>query len=175
MYDWPSPEVKERTQGRRSASYSVDLVVRLTFVSAVLASTLLGVGGCNLGNGDPPIQTPSSPSAPTAEPTTNVAPIETPSLPGREPSSEAPSLPGRGASIESSTGRSTTGVDWENYPPALKQRIDDLAEARDCALLQAQFDSAATDASREPGSTPGEMSRLMEYINHKQETAGCKN
>jgi hypothetical protein len=54
-------------------------------------------------------------------------------------------------------------VDWESYPPSLKQIIDEEASEKDCRALQEMFDiwinAGATDVAK--------------YIHDSLESAGC--
>lgn len=64
-------------------------------------------------------------------------------------------------------------VDWENYHPQVKQRIDSLAKQGDCAGLQAQFEMAEALSSAQKARTRDGNADLMGYIDQKLEEAGC--
>lgn len=68
---------------------------------------------------------------------------------------------------------STGSVDWENYTPEVKQRIDSMAAAGDCMGLQAEFDTAeANDAAQRERTGDGNAD-VMGYIDDKMSSAGC--
>ena len=54
-------------------------------------------------------------------------------------------------------------VDWSDYSPDLKARIDAAAARHDCAALQKEFDTADTRSD----------AGLMTYIDGRLESAGC--
>ena len=56
------------------------------------------------------------------------------------------------------------GVDWENYAPAVRRRIDGLAKAKDCAGLQEQFDLAEANNDAQRERTGDGNADLMGYI-----------
>ena len=68
---------------------------------------------------------------------------------------------------------SSSDVDWENYAPEVKTRIDSLAASGDCAALQREFDIAdANDALQRDRVGEGNAD-LMGYIDDKLTSAGC--
>jgi outer membrane biogenesis lipoprotein LolB len=64
-------------------------------------------------------------------------------------------------------------VDWENYSPDVRTRIDDAAASGDCAALQAEFDNADANDSAQRNRTGDGNADLMGYIDAKLSEAGC--
>jgi len=64
-------------------------------------------------------------------------------------------------------------VDWENYSPAARQRIDRMATRGDCAGLQEEFETAEANNVAQRQRTGDGNDDLMGYINMKMEQAGC--
>lgn len=54
-------------------------------------------------------------------------------------------------------------VDWSQFAPAVKDRIDAAVESADCGALQEEFDAADGNGQTE----------LMEYVDKQLEDAGC--
>lgn len=68
---------------------------------------------------------------------------------------------------------SSTTVDWENYSPTVKQRIDKAANTKDCTELQTQFDNAdQTDNTQRKRVGDGNAD-LMKYVDTKMRETGC--
>jgi opacity protein-like surface antigen len=68
---------------------------------------------------------------------------------------------------------SSADVDWENYAPEVRTRIDRMAAEGDCDGLQAEFDTAdANDAAQRDRVGTGNAD-LMGYIDGKLSEAGC--
>jgi opacity protein-like surface antigen len=68
---------------------------------------------------------------------------------------------------------SSADVDWENYAPEVRTRIDRMATEGDCDGLQAEFDTAdANDAAQRDRVGSGNAD-LMGYIDGKLSEAGC--
>jgi hypothetical protein len=64
-------------------------------------------------------------------------------------------------------------VDWENYAPEVKARIDALGQAKDCTGLQDEFDTAnANDAAQSARVGDGNAD-LMSYVDEWLRLAGC--
>lgn len=66
-----------------------------------------------------------------------------------------------------------SGVDWENYSPSVKERIDDMAFESDCDGLQREFDTAERNDDAQRARTGDGNADLMGYIDSKLEDAGC--
>jgi hypothetical protein len=83
----------------------------------------------------------------------------------------------RGAVILAAFGLVACGgepsVDWENYSPDVKTRIDQMAKARDCAGLQAEFNVADQNDDAQRARTGDGNADLMSYIDAKLREAGC--
>jgi hypothetical protein len=66
-----------------------------------------------------------------------------------------------------------TGVDWDNYAPTVKKRIDRLGKAKRCNALQKEFDTAdANDAATRAETGEGNAD-LMSYIDEWMQHADC--
>lgn len=61
----------------------------------------------------------------------------------------------------------TRDVDWGEYSPTVKTRIENMVSDKDCGGLQDEFDTA--DAN----SASGSNADLMAYLNDKMEDIGC--
>lgn len=68
---------------------------------------------------------------------------------------------------------STSGVDWSKYSPGVKARIDQMAATRDCAGLQAEFNTADSNNAAQRARTGSNNADLMEYIDNKMKDADC--
>jgi hypothetical protein len=64
-------------------------------------------------------------------------------------------------------------VDWSNYSPAVRSRIDQAAAAKDCALLQSEFNTADSNDDAQRARTGNGNADLMSYIDAKMKSAGC--
>jgi hypothetical protein len=64
-------------------------------------------------------------------------------------------------------------VDWENYDPSVRIRIDSMAAAGDCAGLQEEFDIADANNDAQLARTGDNNADLMSYIDGKMSDAGC--
>lgn len=65
------------------------------------------------------------------------------------------------------------GVPWQDYAPNLQSRIDDLAGAKDCTSLQAEFDAADANNDATRSRTGHNNADLMAYIDSKMRSTGC--
>lgn len=66
-----------------------------------------------------------------------------------------------------------TPMDWSGYHPSVKERIDALAAARDCAGLQREHDVAWQNDDAQRARTGRGTADLMDYIDDKMRAAGC--
>lgn len=64
-------------------------------------------------------------------------------------------------------------VDWENYSPAVKSRIDRLTSRKNCAKLQSEFDIADGNDDAQRSRTGDGNADLMAYIDEGLRRAGC--
>lgn len=71
----------------------------------------------------------------------------------------------------SSSGSS--GVQWDDYAPGTRARIDALAAARDCLALQAEFDQAEANGAATRARTGHNSAELMRYVDEAMRSAGC--
>ena len=72
-----------------------------------------------------------------------------------------------------SAGPSEGAVEWQDYAPDVQPRIDELAEAKDCATLQEQFNIAVATQSDTLRRTGHNNAKLLNYINDALRDAGC--
>ncbi len=68
---------------------------------------------------------------------------------------------------------SGTDVDWSNYAPDVKDRIDAMATSGDCAGLQAEFDTAESNDDAQRARTGDGNADLMSYLDAKMQDARC--
>jgi len=68
---------------------------------------------------------------------------------------------------------SSSGVDWENYAPEVKTRIDSLAASGDCDALQREFDTADANDDLQRDRVGEGNADLMRYIDDKMADVGC--
>jgi hypothetical protein len=68
---------------------------------------------------------------------------------------------------------SKSNVKWENYAPAVKQRIADLIDAGDCQNLQAEFDVADQNNVAQRNRTGENNANLMGLLDDKMKEIGC--
>ena len=66
-----------------------------------------------------------------------------------------------------------SSVDWENYAPEVRERIDSMAAAGDCADLQEEFDTAEANSEAQRARTGDGNADLMGYIDDRMREAGC--
>lgn len=64
-------------------------------------------------------------------------------------------------------------VEWNNYAPDVKDRIDAMATSGDCLGLQAEFDAAEANDGAQRARTGDGNADLMSYIDGKMQDAGC--
>lgn len=67
----------------------------------------------------------------------------------------------------------SSSVDWENYSPSVKARIDSLAAAGDCSGLQREFDIADENDDAQRARVGSGNADLMSYIDDKMRATGC--
>jgi hypothetical protein len=68
---------------------------------------------------------------------------------------------------------SKSNVKWENYAPAVKQRIADLIDAEDCQNLQTEFDNADRNNTAQRNRTGESNSNLMALLDDQMKKIGC--
>lgn len=68
---------------------------------------------------------------------------------------------------------SDSSVNWDNYAPAVKQRIADLIDAGDCQNLQAEFDIADQNNTAQRNRTGESNADLMSLLDDQMEKIGC--
>lgn len=64
-------------------------------------------------------------------------------------------------------------VPWDDYDPAVRERIDQLADNVDCVGLQGEFDAADANGAATQDRTGHNNADLMAYIDHLMRVAGC--
>jgi hypothetical protein len=67
----------------------------------------------------------------------------------------------------------TGTVDWQNYAPDVKTRIDGMGQAKDCAGLRTEFDTAAANDDAQRARVGSGNAELMTYIYEWLGLAGC--
>lgn len=65
------------------------------------------------------------------------------------------------------------GVQWADYAPSIRSTIDAEAASRDCAALQASFNSADANNVATMTRTGHNNAALMVYIDGGMRSAGC--
>jgi hypothetical protein len=73
--------------------------------------------------------------------------------------------------VETETSR--TEVQWENYAPEVKIRLDEMMEAKDCEGLQAQFDISDANNEATMNRVGHNNAKLMAYTDEAMRIAGC--
>ena len=68
---------------------------------------------------------------------------------------------------------SSESVDWDNYSPGVKERIDKAAVAKDCSDLQTEFFMAERNEVDQMNQTGDNHAGLMAYIKAQMVKAGC--
>ena len=68
---------------------------------------------------------------------------------------------------------SNSNVKWENYAPAVKQRIADLIDTGDCQNLQAEFDVADQNNVAQRNRTGESNADLMALLDDQMKDIGC--
>jgi hypothetical protein len=102
------------------------------------------------GNGDEPA-TPATPATAADTPVPDATPAAPPAA---EPTP-------------------TGTVDWQNYAPDVKTRIDGMGQAKDCAGLRTEFDTAAANDDAQRARVGSGNAELMTYIYEWLGLAGC--
>ena len=64
-------------------------------------------------------------------------------------------------------------VDWSNYHPEVRQRINHMATEQDCRGLQDEFDIAYSNDGAQRNRTGRGNANLMDYIDGKLRKSGC--
>lgn len=70
-------------------------------------------------------------------------------------------------------GSAGASVPWEDYSPAVKQRIDGLVANKDCTGLQEEFDNADANNEATMSRTGHNNADLMAYLDEQMQAAGC--
>ena len=66
-----------------------------------------------------------------------------------------------------------TDVQWENYAPEVKIRLDEMMEAKDCEGLQAQFEISDANNEATMNRVGHNNAKLMAYTDEAMRIAGC--
>lgn len=86
-------------------------------------------------------------------------------------------LGGSGTSETSSTSTAvvadSSGVNWSDYAPTVKTRIEELIQASDCSGLQMEFDIADQNDAAQRNRVGVGNADLMNYINTSMQKLGC--
>ncbi len=73
----------------------------------------------------------------------------------------------------STTVSDTSGVDWNNYSPAVKTRIEELISTNDCSGLQLEFDMADQNNTAQENRVGAGNADLMNYLDSSMRKLGC--
>jgi hypothetical protein len=68
---------------------------------------------------------------------------------------------------------SKSNIKWENYAPAVKQRIADLIDADDCQGLQTEFNTADQNNTAQRNRTGESNANLMSLLDDQMKKIGC--
>ena len=77
------------------------------------------------------------------------------------------------SSSTSSTVTDNSGVNWSDYAPTVKTRIEEFIQAGDCTNLQAEFDIADQNNTAQQNRVGVGNADLMNYINTSMQKLGC--
>ena len=77
------------------------------------------------------------------------------------------------SSSTSSTVTDDSGVNWSDYAPTVKIRIEEFIQAGDCTNLQAEFDVADQNNAAQQNRVGVGNADLMNYINTSMQKLGC--
>ena len=77
-----------------------------------------------------------------------------------------------GGASDSGSGDNPS-VNWSDYAPQVRNRIDQEAAAADCRGLQQEFDDAESNNDATAARTDHNNADLMTYIDHQMRAAGC--
>ena len=77
------------------------------------------------------------------------------------------------SSSTSSTVTDNSGVNWSDYAPIVKTRIEEFIQAGDCTNLQAEFDVADQNNAAQQNRVGVGNADLMNYINTSMQKLGC--
>jgi hypothetical protein len=75
--------------------------------------------------------------------------------------------------VEKTAPTVSVEVDWENYDPSVKRRIDRLTAAGNCVGLQSEFDTAQANSDAQLARTGDGNADLMEYLDESLRNAEC--
>ncbi len=78
-----------------------------------------------------------------------------------------------GRSSRTAGGAAEAGVPWADYASGVRVRIDGLANEKDCAGLQAEFDTADANNAATMARVGHNNADLMGYIDDAMRRAGC--
>jgi hypothetical protein len=71
------------------------------------------------------------------------------------------------------TNSDNSGVNWNNYAPAVKTQIEELVNTNDCSGLQAEFDIADQNDTAQRNRVGVGNADLMAYIDGEMRRLGC--
>jgi len=66
-----------------------------------------------------------------------------------------------------------SGVNWSDYAPTVKTRIEELIQSGDCSGLQTEFDVADQNDAAQRNRVGVGNADLMNYINTSMQKLGC--
>jgi len=77
------------------------------------------------------------------------------------------------SSSTSSAVTDNSGVNWSDYAPTVKTRIEEFIQNADCSSLQEEFDVADKNDTAQRNRVGVGNADLMNYINTSMEKLGC--
>jgi hypothetical protein len=77
------------------------------------------------------------------------------------------------SSNTSSAVTDNSGVNWSDYAPTVKTRIEEFIQSADCSSLQKEFDVADQNDAAQRNRVGVGNADLMNYINTSMEKLGC--
>jgi len=77
------------------------------------------------------------------------------------------------SSSTSTAATDNAGVNWSDYAPTVKTRIEELIQSSDCSSLQTEFDVADQNDAAQRNRVGVGNADLMNYINTSMEKLGC--
>lgn len=125
------------------------------FIFVIVGLVIFGVISSSMSGGENDSASQTQANAPTL-PTATTVPQSNPLTTTVEP-----------------TAKPEPTVNWANYSPAVKERLDGLATSKDCAGLQAEFDAASRNDNAQRQRTGAGNADLMRYIDAKIRANGC--
>jgi hypothetical protein len=165
MANYPQPQPPSQPEPKSKRR-------RWLLIGGAIVAFLIWLGSCSailgaITGSDEVAQPAPSTAAPPPEPT----PASTTQPASSE--SEEPSPPATEESTEAAPWRPSMDVDWENYSPNVKRRVDRMGKREDCDGLQHEFDVAEANDVAQRNRTGDGNADLMGYIDEWMQHAEC--